>query len=41
MVEMGLIVLALAFGYFVVGSYSHVLAMGVLLGIAGASLAWR
>ncbi len=37
MVEMGLIVLALAFGYFVVGSYSHVLAMGVLLGIAGAS----
>ncbi|MCV5869840.1 hypothetical protein OFN61_31785, partial [Escherichia coli] len=37
MVEMGLIVLALAFGYFFVDSYDGVLAMGVLLGIAGAS----
>jgi NNP family nitrate/nitrite transporter-like MFS transporter len=37
MVEMSLIVLALAFGYFCVDSYDGVLAMGVLLGIAGAS----
>lgn len=37
MVEMGLIVLALAFGFFFVSSYDGVLAMGVLLGIAGAS----
>ena len=37
MVEMSLIVCALAFGYFVVDSYNQVLAMGVLLGIAGAS----
>ena len=37
MVEMGLIVLALVFGYFYVNSYDGVLAMGVLLGIAGAS----
>ncbi|WKB53964.1 MFS transporter [Eleftheria terrae] len=37
MVEMSLIVLALAFGYFFVDSYDSVLAMGVLLGIAGAS----
>jgi NNP family nitrate/nitrite transporter-like MFS transporter len=37
MVEMSLIVLALAFGYFFVNSYDSVLAMGVLLGIAGAS----
>ncbi|MEF7615531.1 MFS transporter, partial [Aquincola sp. MAHUQ-54] len=37
MVEMGLIVLALGFGYFFVDSYDGVLAMGVLLGIAGAS----
>jgi NNP family nitrate/nitrite transporter-like MFS transporter len=37
MVEMGLIVLALAGGYFFINSYNHVLAMGVLLGIAGAS----
>lgn len=37
MVEMGLIVLALAFGFFFVNSYDSVLAMGVLLGIAGAS----
>lgn len=37
MVEMGLIILALVFGYFYVNSYDGVLAMGVLLGIAGAS----
>jgi NNP family nitrate/nitrite transporter-like MFS transporter len=37
MVEMTLIVAALAFGFFFVGSYDSVLAMGVLLGIAGAS----
>ncbi|HSI58174.1 MAG TPA: MFS transporter [Ideonella sp.] len=37
MVEMSLIVLALAFGYLYVDSYDGVLAMGVLLGIAGAS----
>ena len=37
MVEMALIVAALAFGYFQVDTYGEVLAMGVLLGIAGAS----
>lgn len=37
MVEMGLIMAALAFGYLFISSYDHVLAMGVLLGIAGAS----
>ncbi len=37
LVEMGLIVLALAYGYFFISAYDHVLAMGVLLGIAGAS----
>lgn len=37
LVEMGLIVAALAFGYGFVNSYDSVLAMGVLLGIAGAS----
>jgi NNP family nitrate/nitrite transporter-like MFS transporter len=37
MVEMALIVAALVFGYVFVSSYDHVLAMGVLLGIAGAS----
>ena len=37
MVEMSLIVCALAFGYFAVDTYDEVLAMGVLLGIAGAS----
>src|SRR3989442_5697484 len=37
LVEMGLIVLALAYGYFFINAYGHVLAMGVLLGIAGAS----
>jgi MFS transporter, NNP family, nitrate/nitrite transporter len=37
LVEMGLIVAALAGGYLFINSYNHVLAMGVLLGIAGAS----
>ena len=37
MVEMALIVGALAFGYFFVNTYDEVIAMGVLLGIAGAS----
>ncbi len=37
MVEMTLIVAALAYGYFFVNTYSEVLAMGVLLGTAGAS----
>ena len=37
LVEMSLIVTALAGGYFFINSYNHVLAMGVLLGIAGAS----
>ena len=37
MTEMGLIVLALLFGYFFVDSHDRVLAMGVLLGIAGGS----
>lgn len=37
LVEMSLIMVALLFGYFVVDSYSSLLAMGVLLGIAGAS----
>ena len=37
LVEMGLIMVALLFVYFFVNSYSSLLAMGVLLGIAGAS----
>lgn len=37
LVEMSLIVVALIFGYFFISDYDHVLAMGVLLGIAGAS----
>ena len=37
MVEMGLIICALVFGYTMVDTYDEVLAMGVLLGIAGAS----
>ncbi|MBC5767181.1 nitrate/nitrite transporter [Ramlibacter albus] len=37
LVEMGMIVAALAYGFFFISSYDHVLAMGVLLGIAGAS----
>lgn len=37
LVEMSLILCAMAYGYFVVESYNQVLIMGVLLGIAGAS----
>ena len=37
LVEMALIMVALLFGYFYVSSYNSLLAMGVLLGIAGAS----
>ncbi|MDP3821757.1 MAG: MFS transporter [Burkholderiales bacterium] len=37
LVEMGLIMVALLFGFFFVDSYGSLLAMGVLLGIAGAS----
>ncbi len=37
LVEMGLIVAALTGGYFFISKYDHVIAMGVLLGIAGAS----
>ena len=37
MVEMGLIVLALIYGFVFVDTHSEVLAMGVLLGIAGGS----
>jgi MFS transporter, NNP family, nitrate/nitrite transporter len=37
LVEMSLIMMALVGGYFFISSYDHVLAMGVLLGIAGAS----
>ncbi len=37
MTEMALIVLALLFGYFFVDTHDKVLAMGVLLGIAGGS----
>ena len=37
MVEMALIIAALTFGYLFIDSYNGVLAMGVLLGIAGAS----
>ena len=37
MVEMSLIVCALLFGFLYVKTYDNVLAMGVLLGIAGAS----
>ncbi len=36
-VEMSCIVIALLYGYFLVDSFNSVLAMGVLLGIAGAS----
>ncbi len=35
--EMSLIILAMVYGFFFVHTYSNVLAMGVLLGIAGAS----
>jgi MFS transporter, NNP family, nitrate/nitrite transporter len=37
LVEMGGIAIAMLFGYFFVNSFSMLLAMGVLLGIAGAS----
>ena len=37
LVEMGLIAVALLFGFFMVHTFSDLLAMGVLLGIAGAS----
>ncbi|MBI2119179.1 MAG: NarK/NasA family nitrate transporter [Elusimicrobia bacterium] len=37
MIEMGMITAALFYGWFFVNSYSEVLFMGVLLGIAGAS----
>jgi MFS transporter, NNP family, nitrate/nitrite transporter len=37
MVEMGLIVIALLYGYYFVNTHNEVLAMGVLLGIAGGS----
>lgn len=37
MVEMGLIFIALLYGYFMVDTYSEVINMGILLGIAGAS----
>lgn len=37
MVEMGLIICALVYGFTMVDTYDEVLAMGVLLGIAGAS----
>ena len=37
LVEMGLIAVAMLFGFFAVKSFNDLLAMGVLLGIAGAS----
>ena len=37
LVEMGLIAVAMLFGYFFVDTFNDLLAMGVLLGIAGAS----
>ncbi len=37
LIEMVLIIVALLFGYFYVDSYNSLLAMGVLLGVAGAS----
>ncbi|WP_076999224.1 nitrate/nitrite transporter [Variovorax sp. KK3] len=37
LVEMGLIAVAMLFGFFLVHSFNDLLAMGVLLGIAGAS----
>ncbi len=37
LVEMGLIAVAMLFGFFMVRSFNDLLAMGVLLGIAGAS----
>ncbi len=37
LLEMGVIMIALAYGYFFVNTYQEVLIMGVMLGIAGAS----
>lgn len=37
MLEMSIITVCLLFGYFVVSTYHHVLAMGIALGAAGAS----
>ena len=37
LIEMSVIMIAMAFGYFFVDSFDSALAMGVLLGIAGAS----
>lgn len=37
LIEMGLIMVAMAYGYFYVATFGGALAMGVLLGIAGAS----
>ncbi|MDR7269367.1 NNP family nitrate/nitrite transporter-like MFS transporter [Pelomonas saccharophila] len=37
LVEMGMIAIAMLYGFFMVKSYDDLLAMGVLLGIAGAS----
>ena len=37
LVEMGMIVVAMLYGYVFVNTFSHLLAMSVLLGIAGAS----
>ena len=37
LIEMSIIMIAMAFGYFFVDSFDRALAMGVLLGIAGAS----
>ncbi len=37
LIEMGVIMIAMAFGFFFVDSFNMALAMGVLLGIAGAS----
>ena len=37
LIEMGIIIIALAYGYFFVNTYTEVLIMGVMLGIAGAS----
>ena len=37
LVEMSMVMGALAFGFFFISSYNDVIAMGVLLGIAGAS----
>ncbi|MCC6600440.1 MAG: MFS transporter [Crocinitomicaceae bacterium] len=37
LVEMGLILIGLLYGYFMVDTYSEVINMGIMLGIAGAS----